>query len=124
MSQKKEADILLLFREINMKEKYLVLLLQLVKADGSVEALLKNGLEYSQIANLILQVKQDSYIAEKEGRLELTDLGLEKLKELSKKANRKNIDTWISPSYENRIDKSEKLNVFDIYIPNRKELKL
>ncbi|KXY46890.1 winged helix-turn-helix domain-containing protein [Bacillus sp. FSL M7-1020] len=95
-----------------MTEKYIILLLQLVKTNGSVSSLLDLGLEYSQIAIYInYLVEENLATSNNDGKLELTELGLEKLKKLTKIENN---NLWISPQNEFKI---EKMNKFDIYLP-------
>ncbi|QWH98164.1 winged helix-turn-helix domain-containing protein [Bacillus mycoides] len=95
-----------------MTEKYIILLLQLIKTNGSVSSLLDLGLEYSQIATYINYLVENKLVTSNDaGKLELTKLGLEKLLKLTKV---KNHNLWISPQNEFKI---EKMNKFDIYLP-------
>ncbi|MEK0224379.1 winged helix-turn-helix domain-containing protein [Bacillus proteolyticus] len=95
-----------------MTEKYIILLLQLVKTNGSVSSLLDLGLEYSQIATYINFLAENDLVTSNDaGKLEITKLGLEKLKKLTKIENH---NLWISPQNEFKI---EKRNKFDIYLP-------
>jgi len=100
-----------------MQDQYLILLLQIIKNNGGVYSLRKAGLEYSQIANLILSVEKEGYAEKKKDQLVLTEKGLEKLHMLNKKFGRKNAERWISPQEEY---KGKQISKCDIYIPGKK----
>lgn len=99
-----------------IKEEYLIVLLQIIKANGRIDSLLKKGLEYSQIV-VYLQCAIDSKYAKIDnGILSITDEGLNKLASLNIRYNRYRQNSWISPLEQYRI---EKLNKFDIYLPDK-----
>lgn len=104
-----------------MTDAHLILLLQLIKNNGSIDSLVNLGLEYSQIANLIMQVKEEGYIALKDGILTITNAGIEKLDLLNKKLNRKFSESWISPYEQYRIKQIAKS---EVYIPNKRRLRI
>jgi hypothetical protein len=92
----------------------LLLLLQLIKHDGTISMLLKRGLEYSQIAHLILKVKEDKLIEERKGKLIVIDKGELKIDNLNRKYGRKGHEAWISPAVEYRVPK---IDPSAVYLP-------
>jgi hypothetical protein len=100
------------------KPLYILTLLHIIHYQLPSDRLLKFGLEYSQIANLLLQVEGDGLVINSEKGLVLTDAGLKMLKELKNKLNPSHYPGWIIPSEEYRVPKKDK---FDIYLPRKKE---
>jgi hypothetical protein len=97
-----------------MSDSNLLLLLQLIYAGADVNALLRRGLQFSQIANLIAEATEKGLITEGEFGLTLTAIGIEEMQ--SKRGGNQQGDDggWISPLDEYRI---EKLSEDDIYLP-------
>ncbi len=56
-------------------DKSLILLLQVIRSEGSIDPLLSAGLEYVQIAQLLAQAKQDGYVLLSEDKLVLSEEG-------------------------------------------------
>jgi hypothetical protein len=102
-------------QENKTSESNLVLLLQLIYAGADVDALLNRGLQYSQIADLIFRAKENNLVTDSETKLELTVLGLEKIKNTKIQQNVKG--NWISPLDEFRI---EPLLTDEVYFPSWK----
>lgn len=100
-----------------MSEKHILLLLQLIKHRSNIDSLLNNGLEYSQIARLLSQVKSLGLVRlqEEEG-LALTESGENRLKELIKKFTDGKSCFFIEPDCKHTISK---LKEHDIYIPGK-----
>lgn len=94
-------------------------ILQIVRYDGTIDSLVNLGLEYSQIAALITKAVEQGYIVSNEGVLGITELGEKKIRELQEKLYQISSTAWIIPEDESRIDK---IDNFDIYIPNRENL--
>ncbi len=99
-----------------MKEKYLILLLQIIKGNGNIEPLLKMGLNYFQVAEYIDYAIKKRYISKKEKIFKLTEIGLKKLESLNKKVKRYNSEKWIGPYDQFKI---KKINLEEIYIPKK-----
>lgn len=98
--------------EDKMLESNLLLLLQLINAGADIDALLSRGLQYSQIADLIFEAIKNEFALESKTGLELTVLGLEKIKNNKTLSNIKG--NWISPLDEFRI---ESIAIDEIYLP-------
>jgi len=94
-----------------------LLLLRLVKNNGRIENLSKQGFEYSQIAKMISKFIENDYIAITPNSIELTSKGEEKLILLNTKLKRNKIDKFISPQKEYLL--SEKKSIYDIYLPDK-----
>lgn len=68
---------------------------------------------------LITKAIEQGYIVSNEGVLGLTESGGEKIKELQEKLYHISSTAWILPEDESRTNKIDK---FDIYLPNRENL--
>lgn len=96
-----------------MSRSNLLLLLQLVYAGGDVNALLRRGLQFSQIADLISEATEKGYISESASGLHLTDSGHEEM-QMKRGDHPRGDSKWISPLEEYRI---ESLPIDAIYLP-------
>lgn len=99
-----------------MRESTLILMLQLVKNNGSIESIVRRGYSYTQIANFIKQLIIDGWVINDNGLLKLSDEGNEKFNVINKKLNRNNSSSWISPQEEYKVDGITK---FDVYLPRK-----
>lgn len=99
--------------EDKFSESNLILLLQLINAGANVDALLRRGLQYIQIADLIFEAKSREFVVDSDTNLALTPLGLEKIRDGKTLLNIKG--NWISPLDEFRI---ERIAIDEVYIPN------
>jgi hypothetical protein len=97
-----------------MAESHIILLLQLIHTGGEVNSLLRRGLHFSQIAQLISDAESEGFVKEENDNLVLTDSGLEKMRASLEKDKKRTDGGWISPLDEFRIDKQ---SVDDIYLP-------
>lgn len=103
------------------KDEGMVLLLQLLKRNGNIEFLHKQGYQYSQIAQLINLVLKRNLAYYSDTGLSLTDEGEKTLSIYNKHLNRKNSEALISPQTEYITNKASK---YDIYLPqNTKKLR-
>ncbi|SDF84902.1 hypothetical protein SAMN04488689_107210 [Paenibacillus sp. cl6col] len=99
----------------------LVLLLQLLKRNGNIQSLHKQGYQYSQIANLINFVIEKNLAYYTDTGLTLSNEGEEALLLFNRNLRRKNSEAMISPQAEYKISKIGK---YEIYLPsNIKQLR-
>jgi hypothetical protein len=94
----------------------IVLLLQLIKKNGNIENLIKQGYQYSHIAVMINKVVENEFVKISTDGMSLTEIGENALSTFNKKLNRKNSEALISPQKEYILDKV--YGVYDIYLPN------
>jgi hypothetical protein len=98
-----------------MKDSNMILLLQLIHASGNISSLLNRGLQFSQIAELLLEAEAKGYAIHENDEYRLSEIGIHKMKmDLSTKKSRGD-GGWISPLEEFRVDKWK---VDQIYLPN------
>ncbi|MBI9110128.1 hypothetical protein [Maridesulfovibrio ferrireducens] len=95
-------------------EPKLGLLLRLVKKSSSIEALLNQGLDYSQIFDLIGIAISLSYLKESTEGLTLTFEGNQFLQTNGPMSKPRTDAGWIEPANDFRIDK---IKVDETYIP-------
>jgi hypothetical protein len=98
-----------------MAESHMVLLLQLIHSGGEVNSLLRRGLQFSQIAQLMSEAELEGLVKEENDKLILTDTGLEKMRTNLENQAQRGDGGWISPLDEFRINK---IPVDDIYLPS------
>jgi hypothetical protein len=98
-----------------MKTDEFILLLQIIKNNGNIENLKKYGYQYSQIAQIINYVLEQSYVLYSEKGLRLTHEGERILSTFNKQLHRKNSEAFISPQKEYLLNKRH--SIFDIYLP-------
>lgn len=101
--------------ENKVADSHLVLLLQLIYAGADVGALLRRGLEFSQIAQLINEAIAGQLAEETNKGLILTDAGVDKLRSGASDDIIRRNGNWISPLDEFRIDK---IDLTDVFLPN------
>jgi hypothetical protein len=102
-------------------DKYLYLLLKLIKRDGNVRIMINEGLSYKQIAQLTNDSIENGYILVKDNSISLTEGGETKLLELGKAYKKRNKNEWI------KIEESSRIPPLDenfIFLPNQQNLKL
>jgi len=100
-----------------MTSTHLSLLLRLIYSSSEVGPLLKKGLTYSQIAELIRKAVAEGLITKSDSDLTVTPAGI-KIMELNESTGKERKDGgWISPEDESRI---AVMAVDDIYLPNAK----
>lgn len=104
------------FQDIEIKNEELILLLQLVKKNGNIDIMIKQGYQYSQIAEFISILIKNDYAVFTEQGISLSVQGDELLNLLNKKNQRKYSESLISPQIEYKLD--VKKGIYDIYLPN------
>jgi hypothetical protein len=94
-------------------------LLKIINKNGNIEPLKELGYEYSQIVTFIKNEISDRNAEYKNGELKLTPKGIEILKNLENKTNKKGSSKWIEPELQSRISKLDKN---DVFLPNKDDL--
>lgn len=94
-----------------------LLLLRLVKNNGKIENLTRQGYEYSQVAKMMSEMLISNYIVLNSSRIELTIDGENELNRLNQLLNNKKINKFVSHQREYLLN--EKKDVFDIYLPEK-----
>jgi hypothetical protein len=102
------------YSQDNISESHLILLLQLIYSGADVDALLKRGLQYSQIAKLLDEAIEKQFVEESDTDIVITPIGLEKIKTGAKDNTVRKTGGWISPLDEYRV---EKIDLNDIFLP-------
>jgi predicted transcriptional regulator len=97
----------------------LLILLRIIKYDGSLEPIVGLGYEYVQIIQFLKDLEVDGFVKKEKGTLSLTDLGNTKMEELIKNLGKKNAEMWIEPEIHSRI---MKLDEDDVYLPSQNAL--
>ncbi|WP_146550820.1 hypothetical protein [Rummeliibacillus suwonensis] len=94
----------------------IILLLQLIKKNGNIENLTKQGYQYSQVAFMINTIVENGFLEFSSQGMILTDSGEDILAAYNKKLNRKNSEAIISPQKEYILE--EQKSIYDIYLPS------
>lgn len=90
-------------------------MLLVIRHRRPVNSLIAIGLDYSQIADLLLKATECGYITTNDEATVLSDMGEKKLGELSGK----NFETIIRPDEESRIPSQGR---YDVYVPKPDKL--
>jgi hypothetical protein len=91
-------------------------LLQLVYAKGDVNQLIRQGLSYAQIANLIVDCIASDLITETNGALTLTEGALQLIRTDPTTGAQRKDGGWISPVEHRRVDK---IPLESVYLPRK-----
>ena len=102
-----------------MNDKHLYILLSVIKNNGDIKRLKREGISYQEIAQLTQKSIETNLIIYTDDLIELSEFGLNKLKELEKLYKEKNKELWIENEKESIIPKLEKDFIF---LPNQNEL--
>lgn len=102
---------------IHEKKEELLIFLKIIKKDGKLTGFTNDLYSYSDVMKSIEWTIHNKYATIKKQKLELTDTGLDKIKELEKEFFSSNKNVVIFP----RTDcKQEKIGIDDIYVAIKK----
>lgn len=102
-----------------MKKITKLLILKLIKNDGNISLVLKQGYEYNQILGFIKELIEEKYFVLHGKKLQITNKGLKEIETLNSEFQRKGIERWIEPESNSKISK---LSKNDIFLPKQNEL--
>lgn len=102
-----------------MNEDNLYILLDVILKNGSPKRLLRQGMSFKQIAEYINKVIELNFVSYINEKITLTDLGVNKLKQLESYYKKTNKNEWIDKDIKNKTLKIEK---DFLYLPNQNEL--
>ena len=106
-------------KTIVMKDNIRLKLLLLIKHNGSITELIKDGFTYGQIASFINLLGEEVFLEDKEDKLVLSKKAEDWILEQKKLKDLKGSENWILPEEKSKIDKIEKN---ELYLPSRNEL--
>ena len=101
-----------LFLDIKVNEKHLYILLNVVKNNGDIKRLTREGLNFREIAELSNQAIKDNLITYKESSVCISQLGLETIERLGERFKILDKDKWIDKEKKSRIPKLSKDFIF------------
>ena len=102
-----------------MEERKLVLLLHIIKSNGNIKRLLKNGGSYKDIFELTQIAIERGFLTYENDKVELTTTGTDFLIIKQAGLKKQNKDEWIEKDLKNKISKLDKKTLF---LPNQNEL--
>lgn len=102
-----------------MNEKHLYLALLKIKNNTNINELTHEGLDFSDISNLLKKIIQLNFIEETDSELILSKEGISRFLELEKIYKKTNKNDWIKKDEKNII---KKITKNDIFVPSSKEL--
>jgi len=102
-----------------MKEKHIYMLLKIIKQNGDINNLIREGLSFSKIADLTNEIIVAGLVIQSEERIELSPKGLERMQELEVTYKKTNKEEWIEKDIKSMIPKLDK---DFIYLPDQNEL--
>jgi hypothetical protein len=102
-----------------MKEKHIYMLLKIIKQNGDINNLIREGLSFSKIADLTNEIIVAGLVIQSEERIELSPKGLERMRELEVTYKKTNKEEWIEKDIKSMIPKLDK---DFIYLPDQNKL--
>lgn len=102
-----------------MDNKYLYILLNVIKKNGDIRKLKREGLEYKEIAELTKSLITQKLVNYKSDKIILSDKGEEKLKSLEVEYKVRDKKQWIMGENKSKIPKLDKDFIF---LPNQNEI--
>jgi hypothetical protein len=102
-----------------MEQKELYLLLNVIRQNGDIKRLVREGISYKQIAELTNEAIIQKLVTYKEDKIELSDLGNAQFEQIKNFYKRTNKNEWIEIDKKNEIVKWDKNKIF---IPRQNEL--
>ena len=102
-----------------MKENNLYLLLDVIARNGSAKRLIREGVDFSEIAEETSNSIINGLLEYTEERITLTEKGISLLKDLERKFKKTNKEEWIERDFDSQITKIDKNTIF---LPRQSEL--
>jgi len=102
-----------------MNEKHLYTLLNVIKTNGDIRKLKREGIEYIEIAKLTKFAISKEYVQYENDIVKLSEKGANKINELNDRYKVINKDLWIEAENKSKIPKLEKKFIF---LPNQNEI--
>ncbi|KEZ93519.1 hypothetical protein IL45_04720 [Nonlabens ulvanivorans] len=102
-----------------MEISTIIKILLLVKNNGNISELLKDGYTYGQIARMTNECMDEGFLEKDVNQIKVSTKGLGYLDEKFAKKNKFGSESWIVPEEKSKI---MQLGKNEIYLPNRKEL--
>jgi hypothetical protein len=102
-----------------MEEKELYLLLNVIKNNGDIKRLVREGINYKEIAELTNEAISRKLVTYIDNQILLSDLGNSRFEEIKNNYKKTNKDEWIEKDKKNQIPGIEKNTIF---VPRQNEL--
>lgn len=102
-----------------MNYKHLFILLNVIKTNGDIRKLKREGIDYKEIAELTKLAITNNFVLYENDVVKLSEKGLEKIKELDDRYKVRNKSLWIEAENKSKIPKLEKDFIF---LPNQNEI--
>jgi hypothetical protein len=102
-----------------MNEKELYLLLNVIKNNGDIKRLVREGISYQKIAELTNEAIAKKLVTYDNDSIELSEIGNSKFEEIQNDYKRTNKEEWIEKDKKNQIARIEKNTIF---VPRQNEL--
>jgi predicted methyltransferase len=102
-----------------MSKKNKILLLHIIKSNGNVKQLIREGFSYKSISDLLETLVNEELIIYDKQKIKLTDLGNEYLTNGEQIIKKQDKNLWIEAEKKSKIPKLEKKFIF---LPNQNEI--
>ena len=102
-----------------MNDKHIYILLEVIKSNGDIRRLKREGVDYIQIAELTKISIENGWVTYDNDKIHLSEKGEEHLEKLELKNKIRNKEEWIDKEKESRIPKLSKDFIF---LPNQNEI--
>jgi predicted methyltransferase len=102
-----------------MSKKNKILLLHLIKSNGDIKQLIREGLSYKDVSGLLEVLVNEELIIYDDTKIKLTKAGLKYFEKGQATIKKQNKDLWIEAETKSKIPKLEKDFIF---LPNQNEI--
>ncbi|MFI8606697.1 hypothetical protein ACIGCP_19695 [Cellulophaga baltica] len=102
-----------------MNEKHLYILLNIVKNNGDIRRLTREGIGFKEIAELSNEAIKNKFLLYQDKSISISELGQKTIKNLDAKFKTIDKSKWIEKEKSSRITKMDKDFIF---LPNQNEL--
>jgi len=102
-----------------MKENKLTILLHIIKNNGNVNKLVREGVSFKEITSLTNEAIEREYLTYENEKISVTDKGTEFLKQTIEIIKKTNKNEWIEKDLKSQVKRIDKNFIF---LPKQNEL--
>lgn len=102
-----------------MKENKLTVLLHIIKTNGNINKLIREGVSFKEIASLTNDAIEKGYLTYENEKIFVTIEGIEFLTKTSEIIKKTNKEDWIEKDFKSKVKQIDKNSIF---LPRQNEL--
>jgi predicted transcriptional regulator len=102
-----------------MKENNLSILLHIIKSNGNINKLIREGVSFKEVTSLTNDAIEQEYLTYENEKIFVTDKGVEFLSKTSEITKKLNKEEWIEKDFKSQVEQIDKNFIF---LPRQNEL--